>query len=197
MSMYRCPKGPSCCHLTSNSKRGSWHSGTRASLFQNMHVCVHKCLWGKASGHPTRTQDWSGDCNVTGLCSWVGYVYSLPLLSQEIYCPRYLWATNSHCSRPWIDTAAVQSRNLIGTAGRQSLLWCYRILLPKIPPFSGAHLRHLSVRLELWLCLSLCFNSTCRKRCINSNLSSQYEFMQNLHASCCVYLSSVPTQLLW
>lgn len=67
MSMYRSPKGASCCHLTSNRKRSSHRSGTRASVFQNMYVCSHSCVWGKALVHP-RTLDWSSEHCVRRLC---------------------------------------------------------------------------------------------------------------------------------
>lgn len=62
-------------------------------------------------------------------------------MTSVIYWSRYLWATNSRHSSPWIDTAAVQSRNLIGTARPPSLLWrCTLLLLNlRIPPSSSSH----------------------------------------------------------
>lgn len=82
---------------------------------------VHWRSGAKAPG----SGDWSWDCLVTSV----------------IYCPRYLWATNSRHSSPWIDTAAVQSRNLIGTARPPSLPWrCTLLLLNlRIPPSSSSH----------------------------------------------------------
>lgn len=138
--------------------------------------------------------------NVRELCPWVLYEYMcLPLYQwQEIYCWRYLWATNSLCTGPWIDTAAVQSRELQALLGDKASWSASEILLLylKIPPFSTVCLCLFSVCFVLWLCMSFTLNSLWRKQYINSNLSNQYEFMQKLHTSRCVYLSNVPTELL-
>lgn len=69
MSVIRSPKGASCCLLTSNRKRSLHCSGTGASRFQNMYVCIHKCVWGKA---PVIQQEhWIGTVGAT----WEGCVH--------------------------------------------------------------------------------------------------------------------------
>lgn len=77
---------------------------------------VHRCSRAKAPA----SGDWSWDCCVTSVT----------------YCPRNLWATNSRRSSLWIDVAAVQSRNLIGSARPPSLPWRRTLLLlnPRSPP---------------------------------------------------------------
>lgn len=82
-------------------------------------------------------QPWSRAC-CHRVAPWrAGCVYVLPLyLFWEIYYQRHLWAANSPSSSPSIGAAAVQSGNLMGRAGRQSLPWQERILPVNVPPFS-------------------------------------------------------------
>lgn len=106
--------------------------------------------------------------NVRGLCPWVLYEYMcLPLYQcQEIYCWRYLWATNSPCTGPWIDTAAVQSKELQALLGDKASWSASEILLLnlKIPPFSTVCLCCFSICFVLWLCMSSSINSPWRKQ---------------------------------
>lgn len=126
-----------CCHLISTRKTGCGHPKTRASPFPpaKIDACVHaKSLWVQASGEHSR--------EAQVCCDRAGCVYTLPLyLFWEIYYQRHLWAANSPSSGPSIGAAAVQSRNLMGRAGRQSLPWQERIppVSVTLPPFSREH----------------------------------------------------------
>lgn len=87
-----------------------------------------------------QVRPWSRVC-CDRVAPWrAGCVYTLPLyLFWEIYYQRHLWAANSPSSGPSIGAAAVQSRNLMGRAGRRGLPWQERILPVNVPAFSREH----------------------------------------------------------
>lgn len=174
-------------------KKSSRRSGIWVSLFQKICVCVSTDVC-EVKLQSSQRERWTE----AAITVWFAYM-CLPLYPRrEIYCQRCLWATNSHCSDCWIDRADVQSEDLWALRGDKACWSATEILLLnlKIPPFSRAHLSHLSVSFVPRLRSSLCVDSLFGKQCTNSNLSNQYEFMQTAHTSCWVYLSSVQTKLL-
>lgn len=119
------PKGGSCCHLTSNRIRKSHCSGAGASVSKylwitwphevKLHSSIQCCCW---------QQHWIEEC-----ARRERDVFTAVCLCHVIYCWRCRWATNSHCTAHWIDTAAVQSCDLQALLGKRDFWSVGEILL--------------------------------------------------------------------